>query len=243
MAGTLILMPTTSPPANAAKAQAEMSQELSKQPLIDDFYRRFLGTENSADFIESVAGHYNLESIETLARFGKRMSRRAAVLALGFIGNFSNNRVMGLALSDSDRGVRLLADHGIRPLWFRIGNPILEAGLRRVVRENRQHRFAAAIDTASDLISLDPGMSEAWNQRAIACYNLEDYTQAIRDCRRCIELNPFHFLAALGSANCNLELGEIVDALQDYRLALEINPDLETVRTQISQLQRIVEGR
>lgn len=220
-----------------------MTSNLSRTPILEDFYHRFLRTEKSADFIFDVSQHYTIESLETLARSGGRLSRRAAILALGLLGNFSSNHIVGRALSDRDRGVRLLADHGIRQLWIRIGHSGLEAGLRNIIRQNRQHRFASAIDMADELIHLAPEYAEAWNQRAIASYHLEDYRQAIHDCRRTIELNPYHFLAALGSANCNLERGDVVEALEDYRLALRINPDLETVRTQIDQLERIVEGR
>jgi len=220
-----------------------MSQPLSQSPVLEDFYHRFLRREKSADFIHDVSNHYTPESLETLARYGGRLSRRAAILALGLIGDYKNNPVVGHALRDSDRGVRLLADHGIRQIWIRCGHSGWETGLKKIIRQNRQHRFASAIDLADDLIDLAPDYAEAWNQRAIALYHLEDYRQAIFDCRRTIELNPYHFLAALGSANCNLERGEIVEALEDYRLALRINPDLETVRTQIDQLERIVEGR
>ncbi|MGI9517030.1 MAG: tetratricopeptide repeat protein [Pirellulaceae bacterium] len=219
-----------------------MFDETSKRPLLDEFYQRFLQTENSADFIFEVAQHYTAGSLTLLADAGQRVTRRAAILALGFVGDFSVNPVLGQALTDDDRGVRLLADHGIRQLWFRVGKPNLEVGLRKIVRLNRQHRFACAIDMASDLVDIDDCVAEAWNQRAIACYNLEDYVQAIADCRQALELNPWHFLAALGSANCHLELGNVYEALNDFRLSLEINPDLEMVRSQIDQLQRIVEG-
>ncbi len=219
-----------------------MFDETSKRPLLDEYYQRFLQSEDSADFIFGVSQHYSLASLELLARSGQRITRRASILALGFLGDYSVNHVLGQSLTDNDRGVRLLADHGIRQLWFRIGKPNLEIGLRQIVRLNRQHRFACATDLSSDLIKINPDIAEAWNQRAISSYNLEDYWQAIEDCRRALELNPWHFLAALGSANCHLELGNVYEALNDFRLSLEINPDLEMVRSQIDQLQRIVEG-
>ncbi len=220
-----------------------MSNQLSQCSALEKHYRRFLINENSADFIHEISQRYTLHSLGHLVSKGKRVTRRAATLAVGFLGSFKQNHVMGQALIDQDRGVRLLADHSIRQLWFRVGNPSIEFGLRRIFRENRRHHFVTAIDLCDDLIELDPTVAEVWNQRAIACYNLEDYCQAISDCCQCIELNPFHFLAALGSANCNLERGDVVEALADYRLALAINPDLESVRRQIDQLSRIVEGR
>ncbi len=219
-----------------------MSDEQSGTPLLDKFYHRFLTTERSAEFIYSVSRHYTAGSLEKLADGGGRITRRGAVLALGFLGDYSLNAVLGQKLSDEDRAVRLLADHGIRQLWMRVGNPHIEFTLRQIARFNQRQRFASAIDLASELLEIAPRTAEAWNQRAIAWYSMEDYRQAIADCRRTLELNSWHFLAALGSANCQLELGDVLEALRDFRLALEINPDLEMVRSQVLQLQRIVEG-
>ncbi len=219
-----------------------MFDEQSSTPLLDRFYHRFLTTERSAEFIYNVSRHYTTGSLEKLADGGSRITRRGAVLAIGFVGDYGQNPILGQKLCDEDRAVRLLADHGIRQLWTRVGNPHFEATLRQIERLNQRQRFATAIDIASDLLEIAPWIAEAWNQRAIAWYSLDDYQQAIGDCRQTLQRNPWHFLAALGSANCQLELGDVVEALQDFRLALEINPDLDMVRSQVNQLQRIVEG-
>ena len=221
---------------------AVMLDESPCCPLLDSFYLRFLATERSSEFIYNVSRHYTISSLEKLAEGGDRITRRGAVLAVGFLGDYSSNPVLGRKLHDDDRGVRLLADHGIRQIWMRVGDTGIETALRRITRFNQRHRFASAIELASEVIELSPQTAEAWNQRAIAWYSMEDFEQAIDDCRRAIELNPWHFLAALGSANCQLEMGDVIEALQDFRLALDINPALETVRLQVDQLQRIVEG-
>jgi tetratricopeptide (TPR) repeat protein len=227
---------------SVSEIETSMFDEHSSAPLLDKFYHRFLNSERSAEFIYNVSRHYTIGSLEKLAFGGSRVTRRGAVLAIGFLGDISSNPVLGQKLQDDDRAVRLLADHGIRQLWTRVGNLHTEATLRQVARLNQQQLFATGIDLASELLDISPQTAEAWNQRAIAWYSLEDYRQAVSDCRRAIELNPWHFLAALGSANCQLELGDVIEALQDFRLALKINPDLEMVRSQVSQLQRIVEG-
>jgi tetratricopeptide (TPR) repeat protein len=224
------------------RTPAFMSRDPARTPLLDRLYQRFLATERSAEFISNVSRHYTLACLERLADGGKRVTRRGAVLAIGFLGDIRHSDVMARKLDDSDRAVRLLADHGIRQLWMRVGNPGIEAGLRRLARLNQRQQFAESVDVASDLLRLAPETAEAWNLRAIAWYSLEDYEEALADCRRAVELNPSHFLAALGAANCHLELGDVVEALQEFRVALKINPDLDMVRAQVDQLQRIVEG-
>lgn len=211
-------------------------------PLIEKFYGRFLKTERSAEFIHSVAGHYTIGSLEKLAQCGSRITRRGAVLAIGFLGDFSSNPVLGRRLVDRDRAVRMLADHGIRQLWMRVGNVHTESTLRKLSRFNQRQQYADSIDLATELVAISPTTAETWNQRAIAWYSLEDFENAIHDCRQALDLNPWHFLAALGSANCHLELGNIIEAIRDFRLALDINPDLEMVRTQVRQLEKILEG-
>jgi tetratricopeptide (TPR) repeat protein len=54
-------------------------------------------------------------------------------------------------------------------------------------------------------------------------------------------LNRYHFLAAIGLANCHLQMDDVSAALEAFRLSLRINPDLESVRGQILHLEKIVE--
>ena len=218
-----------------------MSDLKTNRPLLDVYYRRFLSEEHSANFIYSVSQQYTLASLETLTRSCTRMTRRGATLAIGFLGSYRQNTLLGELLHDRDRGVRLLADHGIRQVWMRFDRPTLEVGLRRLVRLNQQRLYQAAIDCADELLGLNSDMAEAWNQRGIALCQLGDVEQAIDDCRRTLDRNPYHFLAALGMGNCYLDLGDVFSSLDAFRTALAINPDLESVRSQIDQLERMVE--
>lgn len=219
-----------------------MSDEINRYPMLDRYYQQFLNDENSASFIQAVSRTYGLGTLERLARYGGRVSRRASILALGFLGDYQCNETLGRALHDSDRAVRLLADHGIRELWMRDGTDQQRHLLRRVVRLNTRHRLADALDLSDELIALNPIIAESWNQRAITKYGLEMYDEAIQDCQEALYLNRFHFTAALGVANCYLQMDDAYVALEFFRSALSINPDLEAVRGQISHLERTLEG-
>lgn len=219
-----------------------MSDECQRRSLLDRFYGRFLQSGRTAEFIYDVSRHYRVPVLEKLACEGNRISRRAAVLALGLIGDFSSNAVLGERLNDSDRGVRMLADDGIRQLWMRPGNPGIERGLKRVMRLNRTQRFGAALDLAHRLVKASPETAETWNQRALAWSGVEEYAAAAEDCQNALDRNPWHFLAAFGAGNCHLEEGDIARALHCFRTALDINPELDMVRMQIRQLQRMSEG-
>ena len=219
-----------------------MSESSLRYPQLDRFYQRFLNEESSADFIQSVSTKYNLASLERLATAGGRMTRRAAILAIGFLGEFSNNEVMGRALNDDDRAVRMLADHGIRELWQRQGTAGQQESLKQIFRLVDQSRMEDAIAAATQLIEVNPEFSEAYSQRAIAFCALGDYEAALVDCREALQFNRYHFPAAIGLAHCCMQIDEASGALAGYRLALNINPDLDSVRRQVSRLERMLEN-
>lgn len=207
------------------------------QSKLELFYKEYLTSEKSADFVSSVASSYTIETLRKLVETGNRVTRRAAVLAIGFLGDYRSNSAIGRALLDDDRAVRVLADHGIRQLWFRVAQPYVAANLQQIARLNMRKQFDQSIRLTSRIIHNYPETAEAWNQRAITLFAQQDYWHAVCDCREALDLNPYHFVAAMGMANCYLQLNDVPSALDAFRIALSINPDLERVRLQISQLE------
>ena len=219
-----------------------MSDALPEAPLLDAFYNEYLSHETSADFVARVSRNYTLGTLSRLAAYGSRTSRRAAILAIGFLGNFDTNEVMGRALHDEDRVVRLIAENSIRELWYRDGNELQQQQLQCIIRLNNSLRCDQAAREASRLIREVDGFAEAWNQRAIAYYQLERFSESVRDCRQALKRNPYHFAAAVGMGHCYLEMCDALAALECFRWALQVNPDMENVRAQVGYLQRTLEG-
>jgi tetratricopeptide (TPR) repeat protein len=217
-----------------------MSEDFLRYPLLELCYQQYLTDENSADFIRSVSTHYNIGTLERLARNGGRLSRRSAILAIGFLGEFHSNEVVGGALVDHDRAVRLLADHGIRQLWTRQGTISQRQTIQNIYRFNSQNRLDEAVDTATSLINVSPDIGEAWHQRAVAYCAEGEFEAAIEDCKETLNCNRFHFPAAMGLGHCCLQLDDVYSALDGFRLALKINPDLDGVRNHIKHLERML---
>lgn len=220
-----------------------MKDSKSTTPRLIKFYYAYLNDEDAAKFIKSVSGHYTIATLQRLAKFGSHVVRRAGTLALGFIGGYESNAAMGRALHDPDRGVRLLAENCIRQLWCRDGSEPQVHALRAIMRLNTAEQFEEAIDRAEELIEEAPWFAEAWNQRAIAYFHLGRYDDSANDCHQTLELNPYHFGAAVGMAHCYLEMNDAVAALECFRRALNLNPDMEGVRAQVEYLERSLEGR
>ena len=207
-------------------------------PFLTKLYREYLESEDSPAFILGAAQNYTVATLENLAQRGGRMERRAAVLALGFLGHSSSSACLSMALRDADRGVRFLADNALRSLWCRDGSDCQRQALRTVIRLISSLQFDVALEHSTRLISDAPHFAEAWNQRAIVQYHRQRFDDSMKDCRTVLTLNPLHFGAAAGMGQCQLELGQPDLALKSFRRALKLNPSLEGVRATISSLQR-----
>lgn len=212
-----------------------------RAPEIHEYYKLYLHEENTARFISRVSRRYTTATLERLAQMGCRLSRRAAILGLGFLGGYESNSVVGNAMRDDDRGVRLLAENAIRELWRRAGNDAQRQSLIIVMRLNDSRYYEEAIVRADQLIEEAPWVAETWNQRAIGHFHLGHYEDSANDCHQTLEINPYHFGAAIGMAHCYLELNDAAAALDNFRRALYLNPDLEGVRSQVEYLRRSLE--
>ncbi|MEO1495651.1 MAG: tetratricopeptide repeat protein [Planctomycetota bacterium] len=215
-----------------------MDERSLRQPLIVGSYEHYLANQDSAEFVQTVAKRYTTATLERVAQSGDRAARRGAVLALGFVGDYASNAVLGRALTDRDRAVRTLAENGIRELWQRVGSREQRLSLRNIVRLNNARRYDDAIELAAELIHESPWIAEAWCQRGTAYYHLSQYEASVRNCHQALEINPYHFTAAVGMGQCYLMQENPMAALESFRRALRLNPGLEEVRAQVIQLQR-----
>ena len=103
--------------------------------------------------------------------------------------------------------------------------------------------FATAMGRLDELVAYAPGFAEAWNQRAIVLYLAEDYTAALRDIERTLALEPRHFGALSGRGQVYLQLDELEMALESFQLALDRNPWMDNVRSQMEMIRAQLNAR
>lgn len=218
-----------------------MNGDELRTPLLVVWYEQFLSDHDAQAFAHAVSLRYGSGSLERLLLSGDRYARRAAVLALGMIGDYSSNSVVGKAMVDGDRGVRTLAENSIRNLWLRVGTPEQRKLLRKIVDLNRRKDYQGAIELSTKLIHDCPWIAEAWCQRGTAYFHRAQYNLAIRDCNQALEINPYHFTAAAGIGQCFLLMNNVSAALDAFRRALRLNPSMEEVRAQVVKLQKSVQ--
>jgi tetratricopeptide (TPR) repeat protein len=206
-----------------------------------ELYEQFLADEDAAAFIHRVSHRYNTATLERLVSHGGRLVRRGGALALGYLGDYGSNAALGRALCDPDRGVRLLAENAIRSVWVRAGSESERREINAIIALNTTKHYQEARQRASAFVARAPWFAEGWNQRAIANYSLERYEESIQDCNQALELNPYHFGAAAGMGQCYLKLGGQALALESFRRALRLNPNLDGVRANVVYLERLLE--
>ena len=113
-----------------------VSTDPARPPFLLVLYQQYLSHQDSACFVREVSSLYTTGTLQRLARHACREVRRAAVLALGFLGDYEANHTLGCALLDDDRTVRTLAENGIRTIWARAGNEAERQELGAIIRLN-----------------------------------------------------------------------------------------------------------
>ncbi|HQY87246.1 MAG TPA: hypothetical protein PK402_01220 [Tepidisphaeraceae bacterium] len=164
-------------------------------------------------------------------------ARKVSALVLGLIGTCNCVRDLARQLHHDDPMVWKMAEHAMWSIWLRAGNEVANEHLTKGMAHLEKKQYQHAINEFSLAIAADPKFAEAFNQRAMAYYLLEDYEQCQADCRTAVTLMPLHFGAWAGLGHCQAGLGDIQGAILSYRKAYAINPHLECVHELLTELQ------
>ena len=125
------------------------------------------------------------------------------------------NGSSNLALEDIDQYLALEPDD----LWAWI----FKANLQKEMKQ-----YSEAVDSFDQIIRIDPGNAQAYNDRALLLSGgLSQHEDALDSIKRAIEINP-------GNANYHFNMGIILEAgesydeaLQSYGQATALNPSLD----------------
>ncbi|MDR3232061.1 MAG: tetratricopeptide repeat protein [Planctomycetaceae bacterium] len=205
-------------------------------PRLTAFYRSYLNHHRTREFVDLTARYYNEAALLCLTGAENTDTRRAAALALGLLGTYQANTALGKLLKDSDRSVRLLAEGSIKSVWTREGSEEQRQGLYSILRQIGELQYGEALRTANNLLDTHPFLIETRNQRAIALFALKDFENSIADSEIVLDLNPYHFGAAVGMGHAYLQLNNKEQAVACFQRALDINPNLETIRRRLGML-------
>jgi tetratricopeptide (TPR) repeat protein len=169
--------------------------------------------------------------------------RARAVIALGLEGQMADVPALLERLHDDQPVVRGLAEQAIWAVWSRSNDPAVDALFARGVAEMETGESAAAIATFTRIIELKPEFAEGWNKRATVYFLVRDYQHSLADCDEVVRRNPNHFGALAGYGQIYLHLNEFDKALEYFRRALAVNPNLDGVRAIVEALEARLRGK
>jgi tetratricopeptide (TPR) repeat protein len=189
---------------------------------------------------------------------GQILDREAALQALkdpdagrreqGIVGLARNGRMadapaLVAALRDPDESVRATAEQALWIVWSRSGNPQVDKLFAQGLEEMNGGRLDAGIATFTRVIETAPEFAEGWNKRATLYFITGEYKKSLADCDEVIKRNPAHFGALAGYGQIYLRLDDPEKALEYFRRALVVNPNMESVEAAVKLLEHAVAQR
>jgi len=181
---------------------------------------------------------------EALAALKKSADeRRRGAHGLAIVGRMEDAPTLIAALRDADERVRAVAEQALWAVWSRSGDARADELFSKGVAEMGEQRFPAAIATFTRIIELKPGFAEGWNKRATAYFLAGEYRRSLKDCDEVMKRNPQHFGVLSGYGQIYLRLDQPEKALEYFRRALAVNPNLESVQRLAEKLDSMIVQR
>jgi len=106
------------------------------------------------------------------------------------------------------------------------------------IKELEARELQSAEQTFSDLITLNPGFTEAWNKRATVRYLLDDLDGSEADVAEVLSREPRHFGAISGLALISLQRGDLESAIRAYEDLLKVDPLNQNALRLLPELKR-----
>ena len=155
-------------------------------------------------------------------------------------GRMEDQPLLLKRLRDESPFVRGFAEQGLWLLWSRSGESELDRMMAAGVEEMQAGRHREAVATFSEVIRRKPDFAEGWNKRATVHFLAGDYRKSLADCAQVMKRNPFHFGALAGYGQIYFRLEDYDTALQWWRRALEVNPNMIGVEMNIKGAEELL---
>ena len=143
----------------------------------------------------------------------------------------------------SNPAVAQRAESEIWAIWHETPDEKSMAIMRNARMALDNSDFGSAISLLDRLVDYSPDFAEAWNQRAIVLYLAEDYAGSLRDIEQTLALEPRHFGALSGRGQVYLRLDEPELALRAFESALDRNPWMANIRSQVEMTKAYLNAR
>ena len=154
------------------------------------------------------------------------------------LGRMSDVNALVKSLQDRDDETRALAEEAIWEIWGRSGDPGIDELYAKGVALMSRGAVRQALEVFDLIIAQKPSFAEGWNKRATLYYTLGEYKKSLADCDEVIKRNPLHFGALSGYGLIYVQLNQPARAIEYFKRALKINPNLRGVEESINVLEQ-----
>ena len=96
-----------------------------------------------------------------------------------------------------------------------------------------------ALKVFDNILTTDPGWSEAWNKRATVFFLMKQYTKSLSDIEKVLKIESRHFGALSGQARIFIKLQEYEKAIISLKKALEFYPSFRSGEL-IPEIERLI---
>ena len=216
---------------------AQGDTKVVSRAYIARLYKKLSSDGNLKRFAERTRQRYTEGTLQRLLSNPDRRVREAALVALRLLGTMDSAGPVAAYLRQPDAHAPHLAEGALWAIWFRADRPEHNQELQQLARLIANRSLGQALTGLNRLIQKAPRFAEAYNQRAIVHFHRSDFRRSIRDCLRTLHLNPDHFGAQSGLAQCYWHLNQPIDALNALRRARRLNPHLRGINEQIEALE------
>ena len=129
-------------------------------------------------------------------------------------------------------------EQDIWAVWMSSDSPTAEVLLQQATRAMGGGAFEQSRDILNRLIGAYPDFAEAWNKRATLYFAMGRFTESLADIDKVLELEPRHFGALSGRGMILQRQKNYGAALEAFRDALAINPNMESVKDAVKALEK-----
>jgi tetratricopeptide (TPR) repeat protein len=169
--------------------------------------------------------------------------RAEAVVWIANNGRMDDQPLLLKRLHDESPFVRGFAEQGLWLLWARSGDAGIDRLMATGLEQMQSGRHREAVATFSDVIRRKPEFAEGWNKRATVHYLAGDYKKSLADCAEVVKRNPAHFGALSGYGQVYFQLEEYDQAIQWWKRALEVNPNMIGVEINIKGTEELLKKK
>ncbi len=146
-----------------------------------------------------------------------------------------------LSAEDNSEDAALIAEE-IWALWLDSGSDTVNFILRRGMAAQTRGEKKLARHMFDNVTVLEPKFAEGWARSSRLAYEEADYSRALIEASQTLILEPRHFYALWTMGNIFEKLGRQEEALETYREAGKLYPELKALKDRLGALESNLKG-